>query len=108
MQKTLTLRLSSQVSECLLPDLRALLPAESVQFFSNELDEQWHHTLLCIPDDRNCSLIVSAILFWRQLGRIQTLHYTHAAITTDASHASQEQLFILLNTPGAAVNISQG
>ncbi|WNN46091.1 MULTISPECIES: hypothetical protein [Winslowiella] len=106
MQNRLTLRLSWPVSEFLLPDLRALLPAESIQFFSNELDEQWHYTLLCIPGDKNCSLIVSAILVWRQLGRIHALHYSSAAVTTEATHASQEQLFGLLNTPGAVVNIS--
>jgi len=106
MQKKLTLRLSWQVSEFLLPDLRALLPAESIQFFANELDEQWHHTLLCVPSDNNCSLMVSAILVWRQLGRIHTLHYSSAAVTTDASHLSQDRLFGLLNTPGAVVNIA--
>ncbi|WP_241488294.1 hypothetical protein [Winslowiella iniecta] len=100
------MRLSWQVSEFLLPDLRALLPAESIQFFTNELDEQWHHTLLCIPGDKNCSLMVSAILIWRQLGRIHALHYSSAAVTADASHADQHQLFELLNTPGAVVNIS--
>ncbi|QKJ86298.1 hypothetical protein PMPD1_1339 [Paramixta manurensis] len=101
-----TLRLSRYVSEALLPDIRALMPPEAIQFFSNELDEQWHYTLLCQQSDQNCALALSAILVWHQLGRIHTLRYSSPDLTADVSSAGQAQLLGLLNTPGAVLHLS--
>ncbi|MFS2223950.1 hypothetical protein [Pantoea sp. B65] len=105
-QHSLTLRLSWGVSEVLLPDLRALLPAASIQFFSNELDERWHYTLLCMQSDEHCSLIVPAIIVWRQLGRVTSLQYSSATFTRDISAVSQIELFDLLKIPGAVLHIA--
>lgn len=106
MHNTLTLRLSWRVSELLLPDLRALLPAEDIQFFSNDLDEQWHYTLLCVQGDDSCSMIVSVILVWRLLGRIHSLHFSDGVAACDLSAAGQSQLFDRLKMPQAVLHIS--
>ncbi|MCX8956681.1 hypothetical protein [Erwinia psidii] len=106
MLKTFTLRLTLGVGKYLLADIRALLPAESVQFFSNELDEEWHYTLLCIHSDHSCSLIVSAILVWLQLKRIRILIYRTATEHQDVSQCSADELFHLLSRPGAVLYLS--
>ncbi len=103
---TFTLRLTRDVSQFLLPDIRALLPAESVQFFSNELDEEWHYTLLCGQSPGNCSLAVSAILIWHQLKRIHKMIFTASAQQIDASGCATAELFALLNKPGAVLYLS--
>ncbi|MBP2171028.1 hypothetical protein J2125_004220 [Erwinia toletana] len=105
-QHTLTLRLSWGVSDILLQDLRALLPAAAIQFFSNELDERWHYTLLCMQGGEHCSLIVSVIIVWRQLGRITSMQYSNPDCTRDISAASQKEMFALLKIPGAVLHIS--
>lgn len=106
MPATFTLHMSRDVSESLLPDLRALIPAEAMQFFSNELGEQWHYTLLCQQSDESCSLAVSAIMVWRQLKRISTLHYSSASCHKDLSKSTAGDIFSLLNMPGAALYLS--
>ncbi|WP_229655754.1 hypothetical protein [[Pantoea] beijingensis] len=106
MISTFTIRLSKHASEALLPDLKALVPAESIQFFSNELDEEWHHTLLCQNGDQNCSLTVSAIVLWRLMGRITVINFTSPALTQDASTATTLELFALLKYAGAVLYIS--
>lgn len=98
---TFTLRLSRSVSQYLLPDIRALLPAESVQFFSNELDEEWHYTILCRQSPENCSLAISAILIWHQLKRINKLIFSDTTQQVDASGCTSGELFELLNKPDA-------
>ncbi|WP_437616557.1 hypothetical protein [Erwinia sp. V71] len=105
-QHTLTIRLSWHVSEAMLPDLRALLPAEAIQFFTNDLDEQWHHTLLCIQSEESCALIVSALMLWRLLGRITSLQYSSSIATRDISASDQRELFELLQQPGALLNVA--
>lgn len=106
MLTTFTLRLTRGVSEFLLSDIRALLPAESVQFFSNELDEEWHYTLLCSRNDNNCSLAVSAILVWHQLKRVHKMMFSTPALHKDVSDSSSAELFTLLKTPGAVLYLS--
>lgn len=106
MLKTFTLRLTRPVSRYLLEDIRALLPAESVQFFSNELDEKWHYTLLCARTDNNCLLAVSAILVWHQLKRIRVLIYSTTEKHKDVSGCSAAELFNLLSAPGAVLYLS--
>lgn len=103
---TFTLRLSRAVSDVLLPDLRALLLPDSMQFFSNDLDEQWHYTLICMQSDNACSLAISAIVVWRQLGRINTLHYSNATFVQDVSDSESAELFSLITMPGAVLYIS--
>ena len=105
-QHTLTIRLSWSVSEAMLPDLRALLPAEAIQFFTNDLDAQWHHTLLCIQSEECCALIVSALVLWRLLGRVASLQYSSGEVTRDISASSQSELFALLQQPGALLNVA--
>lgn len=101
-----TLRMTRNVSHYLLPDIRALLPAASVQFFSNELDEEWHYTLLCIRSDENCSLAVSAILVWHQLKRVKKLLFRSASQQLDASDCTSGELYQLLNQPDAVLYLS--
>ena len=103
---TFTLRLSRSVSHYFLPDIRALLPAESVQFFSNELDEEWHYTLLCGQSPENCSLTVSAILVWYQLKHINKLIFSTASQQVDASGCTSGELFDLLNNSDAVLYLS--
>lgn len=103
---TFTLRLSRSVSHYLLPDIRALLPAESVQFFSNELDEEWHYTLLCGQSPENCSLAVSIILIWYQLKHINKLIFCGTTLQADASGCTLGELFELLKKPGAVLYLS--
>lgn len=106
MHNTITLRLTRAVSERLLPDLRALLPAEALQFFANGLDEQWHYTLLCARNETNSALIVSAILVWLRLGKIHRLQYSNQTTTLDLSEAAQNELFAWLTQPQAVLHIS--
>ncbi|KAB8312149.1 hypothetical protein EH228_08100 [Erwinia endophytica] len=106
MLATFTLRLTRSVSKFLLPDIRALIPAESIQFFSNELDEEWHYTLLCVRNDNNCSLAVSALLIWRQLKRIHKLVFSTPLLHKDVSNSSPAELFTLLKIPGAVLYLS--
>lgn len=101
-----TLRMTRSVSQYLLPDIRALLPAASVQFFSNELDEEWHYTLLCIRSDENCSLTVSAILVWHQLKRLNKIIFRSASRQLDASNCSSGELYQMLNEPEAMLYLS--
>lgn len=106
MPATFTLRMAHRVSDVLLPDLKALIPAESMQFFSNELDEEWHYTLLCQQSDETCSLAVSAILVWHQLKRITLMNYTNATVQKDLSHCAAADLFNFLKMPGAVLHLS--
>lgn len=102
-----TLRMSRHVSDVLLPDLKALIPLSAMQFFSNELDEEWHYTVLCLQSEENCSLAVSAIAVWHQLHHIQTLNFTDgAAYYQSATQSDNGELFRLLLLPGAVMYLS--
>lgn len=106
MPATFTLRMARPVSNVLLPDIKALIPAESLQFFSNDLDEEWHYTLLCQQSDETCSLAVSAILVWHQLKRINLMNYSNPSLLKDLSHCSSAELFTFLKMPGAVLHLS--
>ncbi|MFC0141303.1 hypothetical protein ACFFJN_15095 [Erwinia mallotivora] len=106
MLNTFTLRLTRHVSQYLLPDMRALLPSESVQFFCNELDEEWHYTLLCWQNEHICSLTVSAILVWHQLRHIKAVVWSTTQEQQDATHDSADRLYQRLVTPGAILYLS--
>lgn len=106
MPATFTLHMSRHVSEALLPDLKALIPAEAMQFFSNDLGEEWHYTLLCQQSDEICSLAVSAIMVWHQLKRISTLGYSNTSGHKVLSKSIAGELFTLLKMPGAALYLS--
>lgn len=106
MPATFTLHMSRHVSEALLPDLKALIAPQAMQFFSNELGEEWHYTLLCQQSDESCSLAVSAIMVWHQLKRISTLSYSNASGHQVLAKFTAGDLFILLKMPGAALYLS--
>lgn len=106
MPATFTLHMSRHVSEALLPDLKALIAPQAMQFFSNELGEVWHYTLLCQQSDESCSLAVSAIMVWHQLKRISTLSYTSASCHKELTKSTAGELFTLLKMPGAALYLS--
>ena len=101
-----TLRMTHPVSDVLLPDLKALIPPESMQFFCNDLDEEWHYTLLCQQSDETCSLALSAILLWHQLKKIVTIDYVTPGCHKDLSAGSSTELFTLLKMPGAVLHLS--
>ncbi|WLS80085.1 hypothetical protein Q3V30_06275 [Erwinia pyri] len=106
MPATFTLHMSRHVSKALLPDLKALIAPEAMQFFSNELGEEWHYTLLCQQSDESCSLAVSAIMVWHQLKRITTLSYSNASCHKELTKCTAGELFSLLKMPGAALYLS--
>lgn len=101
-----TLRMTHPVSDVLLPDLKALIPPESMQFFCNDLDEEWHYTLLCQQSDETCSLALSAILLWHQLKKIVTIDYISPGGNKDLSVSSSTELFTLMMIPGAVLHLS--
>ena len=103
---TFTLRLSQSVSADMLEDLRAVIPAGATQIFINALDEESHTTLECLQSDDTCSLVASAIALWRQLGHIHHLTWRHGWDSSEASDASQQQLFQMLKTPGAIMQVT--
>jgi hypothetical protein len=106
MPATFTLHMSRHVSKALLPDLKALIAPEAMQFFSNELGEEWHYTLLCQQSDESCSLAVSAVMVWHQLKRITTLSYSNASCHKELTNCSAGELFSLLKMPCAALYLS--
>lgn len=106
MPATFTLRMAHRVSDVLLPDLKALIAPESMQFFSNDLDEAWHYTLLCQQSDETCSLAVAAILVWHQFKRIRSMNYSNPSFHKDLSNSSAAELFTLLKMPGAVLHLS--
>ncbi|WP_338557331.1 hypothetical protein [Erwinia sp. E_sp_B04_7] len=101
-----TLRMTHPVSDVLLADLKALLPSESLQFFCNELDEEWHYTLLCQQSDETCSLALSAIMVWHQLKKIVRIDYHNPCLHKDLTASPSTELFTLLKMPGAVLHLS--
>lgn len=106
MPSTFTLRMVRSVSDVLLPDIKALIAPELLQFFSNGLDDTWQYTLLCQQSDETCSLVVSAILFWYQLKRIHCISYSDPDSQQDRCHSSATEMFIVLKMPGAVLQLS--
>lgn len=103
---TFILRLSAAVSADMLEDLRAVMPSGATHIFINALDEESHTTVECLQSDEACSLAASAIALWRQLGHIQHLTWRHGWETSEATDASQQQLFHMLKQPGAIMHIA--
>lgn len=104
--KWLTLFLSQSVSQVMLDDLRAILPADAIKVFVNCLDETHYATLECVQADQHCALIASAIVVWRQLGHVHHILYKKGEVLREENDATQFQLFTLLKTHRAVLQIS--
>lgn len=104
--KWLTLFLSRSVTGVLLDDLRAILPAGAVKIFTNGLEEVQHTTLECQQNEEFCALIASAVVVWRQLGQIHHITYRKGEMVRNISDATQFQLFTMLKTHRAVVQIA--
>ncbi|WP_315315179.1 hypothetical protein [Pantoea vagans] len=104
--KWLTLFLSQSVSRVMLDDLRAILPADAIKVFVNGLDETHYATIECVQAEQHCALIASAIVVWRQLGHVQYIIYKKGEVLREENEATQFQLFTLLKTHRAVLQIS--
>lgn len=104
--KWLTLYLSRSVSQVMLGDLRAILPGDAVKIFINGLDEARYATVECVQNEQHCSLIASAIIVWRQLGRIDTIVFQAGQVVRQADEASQFQLFSMMKTSRAVLQLA--
>ncbi|WP_313651570.1 hypothetical protein [Pantoea sp.] len=104
--KWLTVILSQSVSQVMLDDLRAILPAEAIKVFVNQLDETHYVTLECLQAEQHCALIASAIVVWRQLGHVHHILYRKGDVLREEHDATQFQLFTLLKTHRARLQIS--
>ena len=104
--KWLTLFLSQSVSRVMLDDIRAILPADAIKVFVNGLDETHYATIECLQSEQHCALIASAIVVWRQLGHVHHIVYKQGEVLREESDATQFQLFTLLKTHRAVLQIS--
>ncbi|MFB6325223.1 hypothetical protein HA42_09545 [Pantoea deleyi] len=104
--KWLTVILSRSVSQVMLDDLRAILPAGAINVFVNQLDDTHYATLECLQAEQNCALIASAIVVWRQLGHVRHICYRKGDVLREEQDATQFQLFTLLKTHRALLQIS--
>jgi len=104
--KWLTLFLSQSVSRMMLDDLRAILPADAIKVFVNGLDETHYATIECVQAEQHCALIASAIVVWRQLGHVHHIIYKKGEVLREENEATQFQLFTLLKTHRAVLQIS--
>ncbi|ARF50354.1 MULTISPECIES: hypothetical protein [Pantoea] len=105
-RKWLTLYLSRSVSRVMLQDLQAILPAEAVKIFTNDLDDVRYATVECVQAETTCALIASAIIVWRQLGHIHLLLYTQGEVQRQITDATQFELFTLLKNNRAALRLA--
>lgn len=104
--KRLTLVLSRAVSHVMLDDIRAIVPADAINLFINDLDENHYATLDCVQSENNCALLASAVVVWRQLGHIQHIAYLKGEHLRQISEASQFQLYTLMKTHRATIRIA--
>ena len=104
--KWLTLFLSQSVSRVMLDDLRAILPADVIKVFVNGLDATHYATIECVQAEQHCALIASAIVVWRQLGHVHHIIYKKGEVLREENEATQFQLFTLLKTHRAVLQIS--
>ena len=104
--KWLTLFLSQSVSRVMLDDLRAILPSDAIKVFVNGLDETHYATIECVQAEQHCALIASAIVVWRQLGHVHRIIYKKGEVLREENEATQFQLFTLLKTHRAVLQIS--
>ncbi|WP_312054566.1 hypothetical protein [Pantoea brenneri] len=104
--KWLTLFLSRSVSQVMLDDLQAILPAEAIKVFVNGLEDAQYATLECVQAEQHCALIASAIVVWRQLGHIHHIVFNKGELLREVNDATQFQLFTLLKTHRAVLHLS--
>lgn len=105
-RKWLTLYLSRNVSQVMLEDFRAILPADGLKIFVNELDDTHHATVECVQAEDSCALIASAVVVWRQLGHIHTMMYTKGELQRSVNDATQFELFTLLKNHRAVLRLA--
>lgn len=104
--KRLTLLLSRPVSHVMLDDIRAIVPPESLNIFINGLEEIHYARLECVQSENNCALLASAIVVWRQLGHIHSIHYQKGEHLRAIDDATQFQLFSMMKTHRALVQLT--
>ncbi|MEZ3500380.1 hypothetical protein [Pantoea sp. KPR_PJ] len=104
--KWLTVFLTRSVSRVMLDDLRAILPSDALKIFLNGLEDDRYATLECQQAEENCALIASAMVVWRQLGQVHTIIYKKGEVMRDVSDASQFQLFSMLRTHRAVMQVA--
>ena len=104
--KWLTLFLSRAVSQVMLDDLRAILPADDMKVFVNGLDETHYATIECVQAEQHCALIAAAIVIWRQLGHVEHIVFKKGELLREVTDATQFQLFTLLKTHRAVLQLS--
>lgn len=105
-RKWLTLYLSRDVSRVMLDDIRAILPADGLKIFLNDLDDTCPATVECLQVENVYALIASAIVVWRQLGHIHTLIYTQGEVQRQVNDATQFELFTLLKNHHAVLRLA--
>ncbi len=104
--KRLTLLLSHPVSRVMLDDIRAIVPPQALNVFINGLDEDRYATLDCVQSEENCALLASAIVVWRQLGHVHRIHYQKGKHLRQVDDATQFQLFSMMKTHRAIVQLA--
>ncbi|MDL4912475.1 MAG: hypothetical protein QRY16_01370 [Enterobacterales bacterium endosymbiont of Blomia tropicalis] len=104
--KRLALFHSRSVSRVMLDDLRTILSAGAASIFINGLDESQYATVECLQNAEDCALIASAIVVWRQPGQIHRLTYKKGEASRDVDDATQFQLFTMLKTHRAVLQIA--
>ncbi|MFR0653659.1 hypothetical protein SB719_03520 [Pantoea sp. SIMBA_079] len=104
--KRLTLILSRAVSQVMLDDIRAIVPAAALSVFINTLDDTRYATVDCLQNEENCALLASAIVVWRQLGHIQHIDYYKGDRLRQIAGATQFELFSIMKTHRALFRLA--
>ncbi|MCE0491608.1 hypothetical protein LU196_16350 [Pantoea sp. Mb-10] len=104
--KKVRLVLTQAVSKVMLADIRALVPPQALNVFVNALDAHHYATLDCSQSPDTCALLASAIVVWRQLGHVHHIDYQKGDVVRDVSDATQFQLFTLLKTHRAVLQLA--
>ena len=104
--KRQTLVLAQPGGRVMLEDIRVLVPPQALYVFINGFDEDRYATLDCIQSEENCALLASAIVVWRQLGHIHSIHYQKGEHLRQVDDATQFQLFSMMKTHRAIVQLT--
>ena len=104
--RRLTLLLSRPVSRVMLDDIRAIVSPGSLNIFINGLEDRHYARLECVQSDDNCTLLASAIVMWRQLGHIHSIHYQNGEHLREIDDATQFQLFSIMKIHHALVQLT--
>ncbi len=104
--KRVRLLMSHSVSNVMLDDIRAIVPAQAFNLFINGLDEANYATLDCLQSEENCALLASVIVVWRQLGHVHSIHYQKGEHLRQVDDATQFQLFSMMKTHRAILQLA--